>query len=213
MNVVAIIPAYNEEHTIGDVLSVLKKNQKIKQIIVVSDGSTDDTVEVAKSFGVEVIDLFENQGKGAAMKKGLERGLADIILFLDADLVGLKNYHVNSLLEPVLKDKADVTIGIFEDGRILTDFAQKITPKLSGQRAIRASVLDNIPDMEIARFGVESVLNDYIKSSKSRVQRVLLKNMSHITKEEKLGLFKGVNARVQMYWDIVKYTIEKNRLK
>ncbi len=209
MNIVAIIPAYNEEDTIGSVLSVLKKVDKIKKIIVVSDGSKDDTVVIAKSFDVEVIALKENMGKGGAMKVGLEEGPADILLFLDADLIGLKKKHVNDLLNPVLKNQADITIGVFEEGRVFTDLAQKMVPKLSGQRALQASVLNGISDLEVARFGVEVALNNHIKKSKVRLKKVVLNNMSHVTKEEKLGFLKGVNARMKMYWEILSYIVKK----
>lgn len=209
MNVVAIVPAYNEQKTIGDVLSVLTKVKELNKIIVVSDGSTDKTVNVAKKFDVEVIALKKNLGKGGAMKAGLSDISADILLFLDADLIGLKIKHVSSLLEPVLKDEADITIGVFEEGRIVTDLAQKVIPKLSGQRALKANILEGISDLEVTRFGVEVALNNYIKKSKVRLKKVVLRNMSHVTKEEKLGFFKGVNARMKMYWEIVNYVVKK----
>ncbi len=209
MNIVAIIPAYNEEETISDVLSVLKKIPEIKRIVVVSDGSKDNTVEVAKSFGVDVIALKKNMGKGGAMKMGLDGCTADVLLFLDADLIGLKKAHVYDLLEPVLQDEAEITIGIFEEGRVFTDLAQKMIPKLSGQRALKASVLEGISDLEVARFGVEVALNNHIKKSKLRLEKVVLSNMSHVMKEEKLGFLKGVNARMKMYWEILSYIVKK----
>ena len=97
MRIAAIIPAYNEEKTIGDVLSVVTECKQIDQVIVVSDGSTDDTVKIARQFGgVEVVELMENRGKGGAMKAGLEHTRAGIILFLDADLIGLTGDHIDA---------------------------------------------------------------------------------------------------------------------
>ncbi|MBW6464634.1 MAG: glycosyltransferase family 2 protein, partial [Firmicutes bacterium] len=138
MKVAAIIPAYNEEKTIGDVLSKLVKNELVNEIIVVSDGSEDKTVEKAALFPqVRVIDLLENRGKGGAVKAGLDRCDGEVILVLDADLIGLTQAHVNSLLEPVLNGEALMSVGIFEKGRVATDFAQKMAPFLSGQRALK----------------------------------------------------------------------------
>lgn len=204
MSVTAIIPAFNEEQTIGNVLNCLKDVQEVTQIIVVSDGSTDGTAEVARSCGVDVIELPENVGKGGAVKSGADNCKNDIILFLDADLIGLTDRHVMDLIKPVLDNEADMTIGIFKNGRIVTDLAQKVTPCLSGQRAIRREVFNRIPNIDITRYGVEVALTKFIDKNSVRVTEVYLEDMTHVTKEEKLGLVKGVQARFKMYWDIVK---------
>ncbi len=213
MEAIAIIPAYNEEKTIGDVLEVLEKVSLIRKIIVVSDGSTDNTVDVARSFNVEVVELEENRGKGGALKAGLENIRADVVLFLDADLLGLTVEHVHSLLEPVLENGVDMTIGIFEKGRIATDLAQKMAPQLSGQRALKFSLLEQISDIDVSRFGVEVALNRFMESSGTKVQVVILPDMSHVMKEEKLGVWKGMAARMKMYWEIVKYLTRASSLR
>ncbi len=213
METIAIIPAYNEEKNIGHVLSVLKDVDLIKKVIVVSDGSTDDTVNVAKSYGVEIIELAENRGKGGALKAGLDNFQADVVLFLDADLLGLTEKHVLNLVEPVINDEADMTIGIFEKGRIATDLAQKMAPYLSGQRALKFSLLEKISDLDVARFGVELALNRFMESSNIRVKEVLLYDMSHVMKEEKMGVWKGMAARMKMYWEIIKYLTRVNTLR
>ncbi len=204
MNVTAIIPAYNEELTIASVINCLIKVAEIQKIIVVSDGSTDRTAEIARECGADVIELEENVGKGGAIKAGVNECGTEVILFLDADLIGLKEKHVIDLIEPVVDNNADMTIGIFRNGRMVTDLAQKVTPYLSGQRAIRKSIIDKIPNIDISRYGVEVALTKYVDRFSIRVQEVDLPDMTHVTKEEKLGLIKGVQARLKMYWDIVK---------
>ena len=204
MNVTAIIPAYNEELTIASVVNCLRNVEKIQKIIVVSDGSTDNTAEIAKESGADVIELEENVGKGGAIKAGVNECGTEIILFLDADLIGLTEKHVLDLIEPVLENAADMTIGIFRNGRMVTDLAQKVTPYLSGQRAIRKSIIDKMPNIDITRYGVEVALTKYVEKFSIRVQEVDLPDMTHVTKEEKLGLLRGVQARLKMYWDIVK---------
>jgi polyisoprenyl-phosphate glycosyltransferase len=77
MTVTAIIPAFNEEHNIGAVLDILTVSPLIKEIVVVSDGSDDQTVSVASAYeAVRVIDLLDNRGKGGAVKAGLENSAA-----------------------------------------------------------------------------------------------------------------------------------------
>jgi polyisoprenyl-phosphate glycosyltransferase len=202
--ITAIIPAYNEEQTIGNVLDCITKVEEITQIIVVSDGSTDKTAEVAASFNIEVIELVENVGKGGAMKAGIERCSNENVVFLDADLIGLTEKHVKDLIMPVIYNETDMTIGIFKNGRIVTDLAQKVTPYLSGQRAVKKTVLDRIPNIDITRYGVEVALTKFADKNSISSKEIYLEDMTHVTKEEKLGLIKGMQARFKMYWDIVK---------
>jgi polyisoprenyl-phosphate glycosyltransferase len=202
--ITAIIPAYNEEQTIGNVLDCITKVEEITQIIVVSDGSTDKTAEVAASFNIEVIELVENVGKGGAMKAGIERCSNENVVFLDADLIGLTEKHVKDLIMPVIYNETDMTIGIFKNGRIVTDLAQKVTPYLSGQRAVKKTVLDRIPNIDITRYGVEVALTKFADKNAISSKEIYLEDMTHVTKEEKLGLIKGMQARFKMYWDIVK---------
>lgn len=210
MNVTAIIPAYNEELTIASVVNCLIKVDKIQKVIVVSDGSTDRTAEIARECGADVIELEENVGKGGAIKAGVNECGTEVILFLDADLIGLNERHVLDLIEPVISNNADMTIGIFRNGRMVTDLAQKVTPYLSGQRAIKKSIIDKIPNIDITRYGVEVALTKYVDKSSVKVREVDLPDMTHVTKEEKLGLIKGVQARLKMYWDIVKILSSNN---
>jgi glycosyltransferase involved in cell wall biosynthesis len=204
MSVIAIIPALNEAATIKSIIKVVKKNKLIDRILVVSDGSTDDTATIARKCGVDVIELKENVGKGGAMSIGVKQSHEDIILFLDADLIGLTSKHITDLLKPVLNNEASMSVGIFSNGRVATDLAQKMTPFLSGQRAIKRILFEQIDDIEASKYGVEVTLTKYVKKHKISYVKVKLVNLTHITKEEKLGLTKGFLSRLKMYKDIIK---------
>jgi len=204
MPVSAIIPAFNEEKTIGEIVRTLAKVDIVEEIIVVSDGSWDQTATIAKKCGAMVIELPENMGKGAALKKGLEDCKNDIVLFLDADLIGLREMHIRKLLEPVMRNQCEMTIGVFDKGRISTDLAQMIAPQLSGQRGVRKSILDNLENMEVTGYGIEVALTKYAKKNRIRVIEVKLNNLTHVTKEEKYGVKDGFNKRLKMYWQICK---------
>ena len=80
MKVAVIIPALNEEKTIKSVIKPCLESELIDEIIVVSDGSTDKTVEVARDTGVKVIELKENIGKAGALITGVKNTDADILL-------------------------------------------------------------------------------------------------------------------------------------
>lgn len=206
MSVTTIIPAYNEGKHIGQVLSAICTVDLIDKIIVVSDGSIDDTVEVAKTFKVDIVELDKNYGKGFAMKTGLNYAKSPIILFLDADLKGIQPYHIKGLLEPICLDMADMTLGIFNKGRGVTDLAQRVTPFLTGQRGMRKSILDEIQELNgwSEGFGVELMLTKYAMERQLRILEVPLPHVSHAMKEEKMGWTRGVASRLKMYWEIAK---------
>jgi len=200
----AIIPAYNEGTTISEIIEVVRQVPLVHEIIVVDDGSSDDTAKVAETSGAKVISLRENIGKGGAMMVGVNNTDAGVVLFLDADLIGLKPHHVVDLLLPVLEGRAEMTVGIFENGRLATDLAQFIAPYLSGQRAVKRDLLRHLSNLELTRFGVEVALTRFVKSAGISVAEVELRDMSHVMKEEKLGVFRGFLARLKMYWEIAK---------
>lgn len=206
MKIATIIPAYNEEKNILRVIEVVKDIAIIDEIIVISDGSLDRTAEVVPNLPkVRVVKLLKNKGKGAALIEGAKMAKADILLLLDADLVGLNKQHIQDLLNPVIWNEVDMTKGIFINGRRSTDWSHKIAPNISGQRAVRRDILLNIVDLDQTRFGAEVAINRYVKKNKLRAKKVKLSNITHITKEEKLGIARGMKSRVKMYWDIAKY--------
>ncbi len=111
VQVVAIFPAYNEERFIGSL--VLKAREHVDMVIVVDDGSTDGTAEVAKAAGAVVMQHEKNRGKGAALNTGFQKALevgAETAVVLDADSQHLPG-EIERVLSPVLEGKADIVIG------------------------------------------------------------------------------------------------------
>lgn len=110
-NIIAIIPAYNEELTIGMV--VLLSLQHVGRVIVVDDGSKDRTAQIAWLSGADVVQLDKNQGKASAVKAGFARAReigCSALVMLDAD--GQHNpSEIPDILEPVLSGNADLVIG------------------------------------------------------------------------------------------------------
>ena len=204
MKVSLIIPAYNEEKTIGDVIYVAQKNPFVDEIVVVNDGSTDKTPLIAKKMGVNLINLGENKGKGYALYEGVKNSIGDIVIFLDADLIDLKTYHITELIKPIIEGEYLTTCGIFEKGRFATDLSHKLTPFLSGQRAMIRSLWENFKyDPEI-RYGFEITLSDYFWRNKIKVKYVVLEGVTQLMKEEKIGTKEGRKSRIKMYKDIAR---------
>src|SRR3954469_7921533 len=121
MKLVVTIPAQNEEKTIAQVISGVPRNIPgidETEVIVVNDGSTDRTGEIARRAGASVVNLVGRPGLGYVFRAGLERAMrrgADIIVNIDGD--GQFNPgDIRKLVQPLLKDEADfVTCSRFAD--------------------------------------------------------------------------------------------------
>jgi glycosyltransferase involved in cell wall biosynthesis len=205
MEVSVIVPAFNEEKNISRVLEPLCSMSEPYEILVVNDGSTDKTSDVVRSFGIQVLDLPKNMGKSQAMRAGLINTSGEVILYLDADLIGLRKEHIQWLVTPVKDDIADMTVGVFCSGRGMTDIAQRITPFLSGQRGIKRKCLSFFNEEQWeSGFGIEIALTRYARDHQLRILEIPLDNVSQTMKEEKLGMAKGMKARLKMYWEIAR---------
>ena len=95
---VVVVAAYNESPRIAPVIQALLASRQFTRVLVVNDGSTDDTARVAQNSGAQVLNLHPNGGKGAAMLAGLRATGEPVVAFFDADLVGLRPDHVRALV-------------------------------------------------------------------------------------------------------------------
>jgi len=180
--VTAILPAYNEEVSIGSM--VLRTKQYVDQVIVVDDGSTDETAHIAKMAGAIVKSHPTNLGKGAALKTGFNMVKdADVVVTIDAD----GQHHpkeIPALIKPILDGKADVVNGSryvngSDDktpryrrvGQKVLDKATNITSGLNitdTQSGYRAFAKETIPlfRFQDSGYGVESeMLVDAVKNN------------------------------------------------
>jgi glycosyltransferase involved in cell wall biosynthesis len=205
----AIVPAYNEVGRIGQVVSVLCQVNELDELIVVDDGSTDGTGDEAirASCGdirVSILRLSENHGKGQALLAAWEATQAPFLLLLDADLMHLKPYHVGALIEPVLAGKADMTMGLFYRGDWRTDLSHWATPWLTGQRCLRAELLNKISIEAAQGYGFETALTVAASRNGWRVQRVWLKGVSHPPGHLPRSGWHGIGLKFKMYSEIYK---------
>ena len=168
--VTVLIPAFNEENRIMETVKAINSSSLIDRIIVIDDGSTDDTFEVVKNQGIEVYKLAKNQGKGAALEYGIKKAMdsSNIIVFLDGD-IGSSALEIEKLIIPLLNHEADVTIAKFPPAikkggiglvknlsrsgvKILT--GKTIHTALSGQRAFHVEVLKQVGSLP-KDYGIE----------------------------------------------------------
>ncbi|HEX3011093.1 MAG TPA: glycosyltransferase family 2 protein [Syntrophomonadaceae bacterium] len=166
--VTVVIPAYNETDRIVDTIKAVKKINNIDEIIVMNDGSTDDTSDKAKAEGVTVVDLNPNRGKGGAMNAALPYIKTDVVAFLDGDL-GAAAGEAGKIIKPVVEGIADLCIASFPPPKKKGGFGivkgtaawaiRKVgkieaTAPLSGQRAMTIEVLRTVTPFHEG-YGVE----------------------------------------------------------
>ena len=185
MSVVALVPAYNREGTVGPTVAALRSLGSVDRVLVVDDGSRDDTTGAARRAGAEVLRLPANVGKGDAVAAAVRAVPdADVYLLVDGD-VGATAGAAGALVEPVVVGDADMTIGVLPAAgtraglgsvrrlaagliRRASGFAPQAP--LSGQRAVRGDLLRRLT---LARgFGLETGLTIDAVRAGARVREV-----------------------------------------
>jgi glycosyltransferase involved in cell wall biosynthesis len=184
--VCAVIPAWNEAATVGAVVYAAVDARTIDEVIVVDNASTDATAAVAAAHGARVV-VEARKGKGEAMRAGVLATTADVIVFLDADLVGLRSEHIDRLVEPTIAGEADMSCGLFDRGPVANAIFLEGLPVLTGQRALRRELFLALDEEELRGYRVEAALNALVAKRGLRRHDEVLPGLWHRTKEEKLA--------------------------
>lgn len=193
MRLIAIIPAFNEENTLGEVILKLKKY--VDQIIVIDDGSKDKTYQVAVQSGAKVYRHLINRGLGGALGTGIKAALlneADIIVTLDADGQHEPD-EIPELIKPIINGEVDVVIG----SRFLVHqpmplfrrignpffnfvtfflFGVKSSDSQSGMRAFNKKVAQNL-EIHTSGMEVSSEILKEIRAHQFKLKEVPIKSI------------------------------------
>jgi glycosyltransferase involved in cell wall biosynthesis len=194
MKIAFLVPAYNEAATIGELLTRIDALGIERQIVVVDDGSTDDTAAIVRAYAAEhdgvVLLQQPNRGKGAALRHGIPHLDADVTVIQDADLE-YDPAEVPHLVDPIERGIADVVYGSrLSGGRaqraymfwhlignrflsLLTGvlFNTTLSDMETGYKAFRTDVLKRLPLTE-DQFGIEPEITGWICRRRLRIYEV-----------------------------------------
>jgi glycosyltransferase involved in cell wall biosynthesis len=217
-NVSIIMPVFNERETLAEVVGEVVKQACVAELIAVDDYSTDGSREVLADLAAKYPHMrplyhAENRGKGAALRTGIERATADIVLFQDADLE-YDPADYPRLIQPICEGTADAVYGsryIGQQGKREAYFGQYYANRfltvlsnlLSGlaltdmetcYKAIRREIIQRI-NIEEDRFGVEPEVTAKLAAARVRFAEVPISytGRSH-SAGKKIGWKDGIAA-------------------
>jgi len=198
-----IIPAYNESQTIGDLVLRIKSIYPDFEIIVVNDGSTDETAAVAREAGAHVHSHPYNIGNGAAVKSGIRMARGDIMVFMDAD-----NQHNPEDIKNLLTyfPDYDMVVGARSNGdqaswgrtfgntvyNWLASYVAKfyIPDLTSGFRAIKADIARNFLSLLPNTYSYPTTLTLCVLRSGRSVKYLPINVLRRKTGKSKISIFK-----------------------
>lgn len=201
-----IIAAYNEAATVGRVVSEVIGHPQAIEVIVVDDGSTDDTARRAAAAGARVVRLGENGGKAAALEAGVAEAGSEVLLFLDADIAGLTHEAVSAIIRPVIDGDVDMHVGLRARKTLWLNRLLWIFPIIGGERALTRSIWELVPEQQKRGYRIEVALNYTAKRFGRGMSFALVAGITHRTKESKFGWRRGFVRRMHMIGQVVAVT-------
>lgn len=203
MKVSCVIPIYNEAKRITNVLDAIVGHDCVDEIIVVNDGSTDDSEAVLKQKqGIKLISYPINKGKTHALKLGIQTAKNEHVMLIDSDLVGLTKEAITDLVSPVEDKKAKVSISLRKNA--LLTFKLFGLDFVSGERVFEKQILGNLEELDkLPKFGFEVFLNNIIVKNKMPICIVKWKDVISPRKSVKAGFIKGVIGDAKMAMEII----------
>ena len=224
MQLSVVMPVYNEEATVEEIVGRVLAEEHGKELIVVDDGSSDGTPAILQRLAqqhpdtVKLVTHARNQGKGAAVRSALERASGEVVIIQDADLeYDPRDYEV--LLAPIEEGIADAVYGSrflgahrvllfwhYMGNRFLTFLTNilynvNLTDMETCYKAIRASFVEDLP-LRSKRFDIEPEITAKLLKRGARLYEVPIRYAGRTYREgKKIGWRDGFQA----IWTLLKY--------
>jgi len=199
-----VIPARNEAATVADVVGVSLRCRHVREVIVVDDGSTDATGELAAGAGAKVVRREPGpDGEGSkahAMEAGVAASDADWFLFVDGDLLGLEVRHLDAICQPAVDGRAVMSLGTFDYGfwnPLVLRF-----PPTTGERIIPRWVFEAIPPHKLEGYTIELMIDEVVIEHRLPVVARVMDGVTHRTKRDKFGPVEGWKRTWAMFTDL-----------
>ncbi|MHC4356494.1 MAG: glycosyltransferase family 2 protein [Planctomycetota bacterium] len=235
MGLSVVIPLFNEESTIKEILEKVCCLSNLQEVIVVDDGSTDSSPQAVLDFGdpkVKLIRLEKNSGKTAAVRRGLEDVVGDVTVIQDADLE-YDPEEIEDVIRPIIENRADVVYGsrflVKRAARVLYFYhylAKKSLTFLSNiltnvnmtdietcYKAFRTPLIKNLP-LTSSGFGMEVEITALITRTKAQIYEVPISYYGRTYEEgKKIKFTDGLAALWYIFYYNVASRVGSSRRK
>ena len=217
-----IMPVYNEEKSLEDIILKVKKTPYEKEIIIIDDGSTDKSRTILEKYQhdkeIRLVFTERNMGKGAALRKGFAIAKGEIFIIQDADLE-YDPIDYPRLINPILQNKADIVFGSrffgeshrtlyfwhFLGNKFLTTFSNvlnniNLSDMETGYKAFRKEIIQSIK-LRCNRFGFEPEFTAKISRKKYKIYETAIQYHGRTYEEGKKITWKdGVRSVIAIMW-------------
>jgi glycosyltransferase involved in cell wall biosynthesis len=205
-DVSVIVPARDSADTVARTLDHLAAQEfdGSYEVIVVDDGSTDGTAEIAAAAGAKVVHREPVAGRGSkahALEAGVQASDADAFLFCDADLVGITAAHLDGICRPYVEGRATMSVGWFDYG-LWNPIVLRLAPT-TGERIVPRWVWDAVPESKRQGYSIEVMINEVIAEGHLPTTARILHGVTHRTKRDKLGRRTGRRETWRMFWHLI----------